>query len=436
MEILILLFLIILNGIFAMSEMAVVSARKPRLQQWADEGRPGAAAALALTTAPSHFLSTIQVGITVIGITSGAFGEATLARDLALWLQQWSLLVDNAEGISLAMVVATITVASLLIGELVPKRLALVSPERIASIIAKPMAAFTWLIYPVVRVLSSVTENTLRVLAIKPSTDPAVTEEEIEVLLEQGAEAGVFEPHEPKLISRVFRLDDMRATAVMTPRPDVVYIDLNAPSDQTLAAAIESRHSHFPVLRGGWENVAGVLHIKNLVEDAVRGNPLSLESRLEQPFYVPGTLSVMEVMEAFRKNRQTFGFVVNEYGDVDGIMTLHDVLEALVGDIPTVEDQQDSDAVQRPDGSWLLDGGISIDRLKEVLAIEAALPDEESGAYHTLAGFVMAALQRVPKTGESFDWGGYKFEVADMDRNRVDKMLVSRPAQCDNSTGS
>jgi putative hemolysin len=280
-----------------------------------------------------------------------------------------------------------------------------------------------------VRVLSSITENTLRVLAIKPSTDPAVTEQEIEVLLEQGAEAGVFQPHEPKLISRVFRLDDLRSTAVMTPRTDVVYLDLTAPRDEALATAAQGDHSRFPVLRGGWDNVEGVLHVKNFVQDSIHGRPLSFESGLEQPFYVPGTLSVMEVMESFRKHRQTFGFVVNEYGDVEGIITLHDVLEALVGDIPTVEDDQDSEVVQRPDGSWLLDGGISIDRLKEVLGIEAALPDEETDAYHTLAGFVMTVLQRVPKTGESFDWAGYKFEVADMDRNRVDKVLVSRVAQ-------
>lgn len=426
MEFFILLFLIILNGIFAMSEMAVVSSRKPRLQQWADEGRAGAAAALALTNAPSHFLSTIQVGITVIGITSGAFGEASLARDLSAWLRQWPLIADNADGIALAIVVAGITIASLIIGELVPKRLALVSPERIASMIAKPMAAFTWLIYPLVRLLSSVTETTLRVLAIKPSTEPAVTEEEIEVLMEQGAEAGVFQPHEAKLISRVFRLDDLRATSVMTPRQDVVYLDLNAPPEKSIAAAIQSGHSHFPVLRGGWDHVEGVLHIKDLLGDSMQERPLSFESRTEKPFFVPGTLSVMQVMELFRKHRQTFGFVVNEYGDVHGVMTLHDVLEALVGDIPTVEDQQDSDAVKRPDGSWLLDGGISIDQLREILAIEGPLPDEEEGLYHTLAGFVMAVLQRVPQTGERFDWGNYRFEVADMDRNRVDKLLVSR----------
>lgn len=431
MEFFILLFLIILNGIFAMSEMAVVSSRKPRLQQWADEGRAGAAAALALTNAPSHFLSTIQVGITVIGITSGAFGEASLARDLSAWLRRWPLIADNADGIALAIVVAGITIASLIIGELVPKRLALVSPERIASMIAKPTAAFTWLIYPVVRLLSSVTETTLRVLAIKPSTEPAVTEEEIEVLMEQGAEAGVFQPHEAKLILRVFRLDDLRATAVMTPRQDVVYLDLNEPLQQAIAAAIQSGHSQFPVLRGGWDNVEGVLHIKDLLDDSMQGRPLSIESRTEKPFYVPGTLSVMQVMELFRKHRQTFGFVINEYGDAQGVMTLHDVLEALVGDIPTVEGQQDSDAVQRPDGSWLLDGGISIDRLKEVLAIDGLLPDEEEGRYHTVAGFVMAMLQRVPTTGERFDWGNYRFEVADMDRNRVDKILVSRTAQFD-----
>ena len=295
MELLVLAMLIVLNGAFAMSEMAVVSSRKARLQQWTDEGRPGAKTALALAEDPSNFLSTIQVGITVIGITSGAFGEATLAKDLAQWLAQWPSLAPRAEILALAVVVAGITVASLVIGELVPKRLALHQPESIASIVARPMRMLSRLTYPLVKALSVTTDAVLRIFGVRGSSGSPVTEEEIKVLMEQGAEAGVFEPHERQLVDRVFRIDELRVTGVMTPRSEIVFLALRDPPAASLRRIAESGHTRFPVVRGGPDDVQGIVHVKALLEDVVAGKPLDLASCLAKPLFIPQTLTVMDV---------------------------------------------------------------------------------------------------------------------------------------------
>jgi putative hemolysin len=426
MELLVLAMLILLNGVFAMSEMAVVSSRKARLQQWADEGRPGAKTALALAEDPSNFLSTIQVGITVIGITSGAFGEATLAKDLAEWLAQWPSLAPRADILALAVVVAGITVASLVIGELVPKRLALHKPESIASIVARPMRMLSRLTYPLVKALSATTDGVLRVFGVSGSSGSPVTEEEIKVLMEQGAEAGVFEAHERQLVDRVFRLDELRVTGVMTPRSDIAFLDLGDSPATNLRRIAESGHSRFPVVHGEPDNVQGIVHVKALVEDAVAGKPVDLASCLAKPLFVPQTLTVMEVVEAFKKHRQTIALVVSEHGDLQGLVTLNDVMEALVGDVATVEDEDDRDVVSRDDGSWLIDGSVTIDRFKDVVGIDDPLPEEDSGSYHTLGGFVMTQLGRVPQVADTLRWDGLRFEVADMDGNRVDKLIVAR----------
>jgi magnesium and cobalt exporter, CNNM family len=423
MELLILFVLILLNGLFALSEMAVVSSRKVRLQQWADEGRAGAKAALSVANDPSNFLSTIQVGITVIGVTSGAFGEASFAATLTNWLTQWSALAHYAESLALIVVVTGITVASIIVGELVPKRLALLSAERIATVVARPMQVLSRLTYPVVRVLSAVTDGILALFGTRGTEEPQVTEEEINILMEQGAEAGVFEKHEQALVARVFRLDDLNVTGVMTPRSEIVTLDLEGSADANIRRILESRHSRFPVVRGEPNQVDGIVLTKTLFEDSIAGKPLDLASHLVKPLFVPQTLTAMDVVTAFKKHRQTMALVVNEFGDLLGLVTLNDIMEALVGDIATVEDEADRDAVRRDDGSWLIDGSMTIERFKDVIDISDSLPEEDH-PYHTVAGFVMLQLGRVPQVGDKFQWGRLQFEVLDMDRNRIDKVLV------------
>ncbi|HYC44047.1 MAG TPA: hemolysin family protein [Burkholderiales bacterium] len=426
MELLVLLFLFVLNGFFSMSEMAVVSARKARLQQLHDEGHAAAGAALELANNPGHFLSTIQVGITVIGIGSGVFGEAKLSAQVAQWLAQWPLLAPHAEGIAVTLVIAGITLGSLVIGELVPKRLALVNPEAVASFAARPMGWLTALVYPIVRGLSAITDGVLKLLGRRDITSPPVTEEEIRVLMEQGTEAGVFEEHEHQLVSRVFRMDELRSSAIMTPRTDLVYLNLDDTREALVARMAESPHSLFPVVRGDLDTVEGIVSSKELLVDLLKSAALDLQARLVKPLYIPESLTVTEVLRAFKQHRQTMALIVNEYGELQGLVTLHDVLEALVGDIGHADEEGDADVVKRADGSLLIDGGVGIDRLKQALSIEEALPEEDTGTYNTLGGFVMLQLGRVPQVADSFEWGGYRFEVVDMDRNRVDRLLVSR----------
>jgi len=429
MEILTLMLLIVLNGVFAMSELAVVSSRKARLQQWADEGRRGAAAALALSNNPANFLSTVQVGITVIGITSGAFGEATIAHRLSAWLSQWPLAGERADVIAAAIVITAITAASVIIGELVPKRLALRRPEATASLIARPMSWLTMATYPIVRLLSVTTGAVLRLLGMRPSSEPPVTEEEIQVLMDHGTRAGVFEAHERKLVSRVFRLDELTVEGIMTPRGDIAYLDLEESREENLKRAVESNHSRLPVCRGGLDNVAGLVLMKALLPDAVAGKGLNIEAHLVAPLYVPDTITVMMLVELFRKHRETAALVVNEFGDVQGLVTLHDVMEALAGDIAATGEAGERDAIRREDGSWLVDAGMTTQRFKDLLDLRGSLPGEEQETFHTLAGFVIAQLGRIPRTGDTFEWGDYRFEVVDMDRNRVDKLIVARTSR-------
>jgi putative hemolysin len=429
MELLVLLLLFVVNGFFSMSEMAVVSSRKARLQQLYDEGRASAGTALELANEPGHFLSAIQVGITVIGITSGAFGEAKLSADVAAWLAQWDFLAPHATGIAVTLVVVGITIGSLIIGELVPKRLALRNPEAVASFVAKPMTWIASVAHPIVRTLSAITDAVLRLLGQRVVTGPPVTEEEIRVLMEQGTEAGVFEAHEHELVSRVFRMDELRTAAIMTPRTDIVYLNMDEPRETILERIAEAPHTHFPVTRGDLDNVEGIIAVKELLVDLVHQRPFDLQARLKKPLYIPETLTVTEVLRSFKLHRQTMALIVNEYGELQGLVTLHDVMEALVGDIGPADEGGDSDIVRRDDGSWLIDGGVSVERFKQTVDVEEQLPEEDTGSYNTLAGFVMLQLGRVPQVADHFEWDGLRFEVVDMDRNRVDRLLVTRIPQ-------
>jgi putative hemolysin len=436
MEFLLLLLLIALNGLFAMSEMAVVSSRKARLQRWADEGRPGALAALALANDPSRFLATIQIGITVIGVMSGAFGEASFAEGLAQWLSGWPALAPHARALALAIVVTAIAIMSLIAGELVPKRLALVNPEWTAGLVAPLMSALARMAFPLVRLLSATTDVVLKALGAAGRTAPPVGEEEIKVLMEQGAKAGVFEMHEPLIVSRLFRLGELRVTGVMTPWPDIVHLDLAQPLAWNVERIAASGHSRFPVVHADPRKVEGIVLTKTLLADAVLGKRVDLAGAMARPLFVPESLTAMEAVALFRKHRQTVGLVVDEHGELQGLVTINDIVNALAGDIATVEEAEERDVVRREDGSWLIDGSVTVQRFKEAVGIRADLPEEELGTYHTLGGFAMMRLGRVPRVGDAFAWESYRVEVVDMDGNRVDKVLVTRlPAMPDARRG-
>jgi putative hemolysin len=422
-EALVILLLIILNGIFAMSEIAVVSARKTRLEQWANEGDGKARAALELANAPNQFLATIQIGITLVGILAGAFGGATIAREIAIGLEGVPLVAPYSRPISLAIVVLIITVLSLIVGELVPKRLALNSPERIASTMATPMRALARLASPVVYVLGLSTDAILRVLGMRPMVEPPVTEEEIRALIAQGTQAGMFEEAEQEMVERVFRLGDRRVSAVMTPRTEIVWVDSEASLEEIQQTIIQSIHSRFLVAQGSLDDVLGVVHAKELLLHFLRGEPLDLAATLQQPLYVPESMRALEVLELFKQSAIHIALVIDEYGGVQGLVTPSDILEAIVGDLPEPGEQVDPLAVQRDDGSWLLDGMLSIDDFKELFHINR-LPDEDQGVYQTLAGFVIMQLGRIPAVSDHFEWGGLRLEVVDMDGNRVDRILA------------
>jgi putative hemolysin len=431
MEILVLPLLILFNGVFVMSEMALVSARKSRLRQWSDERRAGADTALALAHAPAHFLSTVQIAITVITISSGAFGEAVLREGLANGFSQLTALRPYAHTLAFWTVVVGIAFCSLILGELVPKRLALINPEAIASAIAGPMQWLSRATFPLVRAMSFVTELVLSLFHVRASAEPPVTKEEINVLMEQGADAGVFEKHEQALVSRVFRLDDDTIASVMTSRSDIAYFDLNDSFEANREKLLHSSHSRFLVCNGGLDQVLGVLRAKSLLDAALEGKPFDFASGAVKPLYVPSSITMIELLEVFKQHRQHLALVIDEFGVVQGLVTMNNVMEALVGEVATIEDEAQPDIVQRGDGSWLVDGSVPVARFKEVAQIEAELPGEEAEAYRTLGGFVMMALARVPQVGDRFTAEGVTFEVVDMDQNRVDKLLVTRVASGD-----
>lgn len=424
-EIFFILLLILLNGVFAMSEMAIVSARKVRLQQLANQGNVKARRALKLAGSPNQFLSTVQIGITLIGTLAGAFGGATLAEKLALELKliPMAFFVNNSEGIALFLVVLTITYFSLVVGELVPKRLALNNPEEIATNMAAPMQLLAKITAPAVHLLSHSTDLVLRMLGIGPSKEPQVTEEEIKILMEQGTEAGTFEEAEQEMVNRVFRLGDRRVSALMTPRPDIVWLDLDDSSEVNRYKIINSSHSRFPVSQGEIDNVLGVLQVNTLLSQCLAGHPLDLTSSLRSPVFVPESTRVLKVLELFKQSGPHLALVVDEYGIIQGLVTLNDILEAIIGDIPSVDDTDEAQAVQREDGSWLVDGMLPVEEFRQLFDIEE-LPGEQRGNYHTLGGFVITHLGRIPAAADCFQWGGLRFEVMDMDGNRVDKVLV------------
>ncbi|MEH2450160.1 hemolysin family protein [Nostoc sp.] len=422
-EILIILVLIIANGVFSMSEMAIVSARKVRLQQLANQGDPKAKAALKLAESPNHFLSTVQVGISLIGILTGAFGGATIATRVAVNVKHVPLLAPYSDPLSFGIVVLIITYFSLIVGELVPKRLALNNPERIASIVAIPMQALAAIASPVVYLLSASTDLILRVLGITASTEPQVTEEEIKILIEQGTEAGTFEEAEQDMVERVFRLGDRPVSYLMTPRPDIVWLDLEDSAEENRQKMVDSAYSRYPVCQGGLDNVLGVIPVTDLLARSFRGEPLDLTVGLRQPVFVPESTRGLKVLELFKQTITHMALVVDEYGVIQGLVTLNDIMSEIVGDVPSTDGQDQPQAVQREDGSWLLDGMLPVEDFLELFGMEE-WQSEERGSYQTLGGFVITNLGRIPAAADYFEWQSMRIEVMDMDGNRVDKVLV------------
>jgi putative hemolysin len=426
-EILFILLLLLANGVFAMSELAIVSSRKARLQQMCATGNARACAALELAVSPDRFLSTIQIGITLVGILAGALGGATIAEQLGEQISRMPALAPYGEAIGVAIVVVAITYLSLIIGELVPKRFALTHPERIAMLVAQPMKVLSRIVSPVVTVLSLSTSAVLTLLRIKHPTGPPVTEDEIKVLIEQGTAAGVFEEAEQEMVERVFKLADRRVSSLMTPRLDIVWLDVNESRNAIRQKVAENHYSRFPVCRDSTDRILGVVKAKDMLAHCLGSEELDLNSVLKAPLFVPESRSALQVLEVFKSSGTHMALIVNEYGSIEGLVTTNDILEAIVGDILLANPQFESYAIQREDGSWLLDGALAIDEFKEIFK-SAKLPGEERADYQTLAGFILFYLGRIPRTTDHFEWNGLRFEIMDMDGNRIDKVLVTRAA--------
>lgn len=424
MEIAILLALILLNGLFAMSEIALVTARKARLQRQIEAGDRGAIEAVKLGEDPTRFLSTVQIGITSIGVLNGVVGESTLAAPLAVWLQGFGVSSTTAGYMATAIVVAGLTYFSIVLGELVPKRLGQMAPESIARLAARPISILAVASTPFVKLLSGSTQLVLRMLGVKSERGPAVTEEEIHALLVEGSEAGVIERHEHTMVRNVFRLDDRQLASLMVPRGDVVYLDVESTEEENLRRIEESDHSRFPVVRGGMHDILGVVSARQLLARRLRGEKADLTAVLQAAVFVPESVTGMELLENFRSSGGQIAFVIDEYGEVLGLVTLQDLIEAITGEFKT-ETAGEEWAIQRDDGSWLLDGLIPIPELKDRTGLRA-VPEEDKERYHTLSGMLLLLLGRLPQTADTVQWEDWKFEIIDMDGKRIDKVLASR----------
>jgi putative hemolysin len=427
LQIAIIFLLIALNGFFALAEMAVVSARKARLQHAADLGRDGARVALELKRDPGRFLSTVQIGITVIGVLASVFGGATLADTLTQVLEDVPGPVgDYAKSISFAVVVILISFVTLVLGELVPKRLALSRPEFIAARLSRLLRAMSVLTKPADRLLSATSNLVLRLLPTRPGEPPPVTEEEITLMLREATAAGHFQAAETAMVQMVFRLGDRRVSTVMTPRTQVEWLDLTDSEEENRRKLHDSAYSRFPVVDGGPQQVVGIVQVKDLLTAALSGRPFDLRAAVRPPLYVPSTVTALRALEIFKKSGAPMALVVDEYGDFEGVVTLHDILQSLVGDIADPGDAGAQTVVKRDDGSWLVDGMVTIDEIKDLIGV-TSLPGEESGEFQTLGGFMMARINRVPTVGDRIIVKGFRFEVVNMDGRRVDRVLIAPP---------
>jgi len=422
----IVLGLVLLNGVFAMSELAVVSSRKSRLQNLARRGVRGARTALKLTEDPTAFLSTVQIGITLVGILAGAFSGVALGEEVARWIGRWDPIAPYARSIAIGTIVVGITYVTLIIGELVPKRIALRRPERIAVVVARPMHALSRVAGPLVFVLKNSTEAVLRLLRLGGGQEATVTEEEVRMLIAEGTRAGVFLATEREMIEGVLRLADRRVRAIMTPRQEVVWLDVNASPEEIADAIAEHHASRYPVCRETIDNPVGVVDIKDLAAALLKGKPVRLAELVVPPLVVPEGVHVLNLLDLFRKEGAQMAIVIDEYGATEGVVTLSDILEAITGELPERGEEPELELVRRSDGSWIVDGAYPIDEFEDRLRLRGL---REAGDFDTVAGYALHQLERLPAVGDSFTTPNGRFEILDMDGNRIDKVLFVPNAQ-------
>lgn len=427
MEILVILILIILNGAFAMAEIAIVSARKSKLQQMVDQGDIRAKKALELASNPNRFLSTVQIGITFIGIFAGAFSSTSIAQPLAAYIAKTPVLGQYSETIALFIVVSVITYLSLVIGELVPKRIALTNPEKIAAMVSLPTHTLSAISKPLVDILSVSTDWILRLFGVRTVAEMPVSEEEVKMLIREGARVGIFNLAERDIVERTFRLADQKVNMLMTSRNEIFWLNLENTAEETRTKLAHSSYSYLPVCHGKLDKVVGVVRTKELLTHFMETDSLDVKQLMHKPIFLPESMNALKVLEIFKKSGIHVALVIDEYGNISGLISITDILEALVGDIPTIDEAEDEVFVQRDNGSWLVNGLATIDEFKEKFHIQK-IPDEKSGQFHTIGGFVMHKLGRIPAAGDVLSLGQTKIEVVDMDGHRVDKIIV-KPEQ-------
>lgn len=422
-EILVVVVLVLFKGVFAMSEIAIVSARKARLQQWANEGNQRAGNALRLANEPNRFLATVQVCITLLDTLTSAFGGATITMGIAARLEGLPFIHEYRGAIALSLVVAFITYINVILGELVPKALALHNAERVASFVAWPMDLISRIFSPFVTFLGASTEGVLRLMGSKPSTEPPVTGDEINVMIAQGTEAGVFKESQQDMVESVIELHEKRISSIMTPRPEIAWLDVDGTPEDLAEQILGTHHSRFPVCKGSLDEILGIVHTKDMLADCLQGKVIDLNSHLKKALTIPETIPVLKSLESFKESGIHIALIIDEYGSLQGLVTMNDILESIVGNIPTHEEKESPEVVRREDGSWLVDGMQAIDDLKDLVGVDE-LPGEGEDTYQTLGGFVMTQLGRIPRAGDKFIVDLVSYEVMDMDGNRVDKVLV------------
>lgn len=420
-----LLILILINGIFSMAEIAVVSARKARLQIRAEKGDKGARSALKLAEEPENFLATIQIGITLVAILTGAFGSLSIAVRLEPYLESIPVIGEYAFEIAEIMAVVLVTYLSLVLGELAPKQIGIMRPETISSRIAPSMTWLAKITSPIVRLLSGSTNLVMRLLRIPPSNEPLITEDEIQLMIEQGKEIGVVDPIEEEIVEQLFRVGDLRVNDLMVDRTDIIWLEVDDPEDVIQAKISSGIHSRYPVASGGLDNIIGLIFVKDLLVQMLDSDEPNMELLVKPALFIPSGLPVYEVLERFKEAQAQIAFITDEHGGVEGLVTFIDLLESIVGDVPEIGDPADPTAVRRSDGSWLIDGKLPVEEFKQIFDIDG-LPEEEENYYQTIGGFVMSYLSRVPQAGDEFTWNNLQIEVLDMDWRRVDKVLVTQ----------